>query len=306
MDLLAEELAFLGGVDLLVVGTEECAFHSNKLALDGAVNESFVLTDGEIVLQDLSALEKVVRRLERRDERTVVLRTCIPSLMNLELASLSDAKNVLFLDVPAFAFLSAEDVLEELYDRLFFDALELGPTTASCPLFSTLLRGDGRTRVSIPSRTWILRQKKYRKLLSHFAMRNQEVRFFDDTHLHRIEDYLAAESLLGIARKDVQNLREMVAKMQGRLLPPVRSAEAADLVLALDSLGLSLSKIVLPRLDERTYRILKGLGDRCEVSFARELPEGVFDLSFLDGCLDSQSSFEVLTKMVEALWHALQ
>ncbi len=308
MDTILEEILPFSFLDCLVIGMEECLFHSRKLYLESPRLSSYLLRDKELVLGDLGELSSFVDSLEKSKRRIVVLSTCLPNIMNLDLESLFDRENFHYLSVPQFAAVSALDSQNLFYQEVFGrdaaveekeEVLFLDGTT-----FSSFLDANGV--LVLPSPHIVLQDPRYLSLCEHLEKEGR-ITFFDDCHPHPMEDYRRNAKLLDLPKERIDRLEKEVQLLDWKKERILKSAYGLDLLLALESEKKDSFRLLLPGLTEWTYKTLKKSFRHSLVSFDyEELLSGseVIDLSYLDNKLHSLSAFDRLELLVKEVENA--
>lgn len=120
MHIALEELFYMDGTDVLVVGTGECAYYSRKnLFPNGRLNWAYELSDREVVFGDIGGVETALRMMAESGRKVVCISTCIPSLIGLDLVSLCDKTGAVYLSAADYERIDPSDILEDLYSVLF-------------------------------------------------------------------------------------------------------------------------------------------------------------------------------------------
>lgn len=121
LDYLLEEVYKLGKINILTIGTGECAYFVGKQTFPkGQLNYSYLLEDKEIVFGDLSSLDETFSLLNSSNNLTVVVLTCIPTIMNLNIDYYIDLySNLILINAPCFKKIKYQDLLSEFYYLVF-------------------------------------------------------------------------------------------------------------------------------------------------------------------------------------------
>lgn len=126
LDYILEEVYKLGKINILTIGTGECAYFTSKQNFsDKQLNYSYILKDKEIVFGDFSSLEDAFSLLNNSEYKTIVVITCIPAIMNLNLDYLIDQyPKLLLFSAPCFKEKNIQKILSDFY-YVFFSKINL-------------------------------------------------------------------------------------------------------------------------------------------------------------------------------------
>ncbi len=121
LDYVLEEIFKLGKLNMLTIGTGECAYFTSKQLFNSdQLNFSYLLEDKEIVFGDLSSLEESFSLLNKSKYYSIVVITCIPAIMNLNLDYYIDQYDKLILfNAPCFKKRNYQDLINDLYYKIF-------------------------------------------------------------------------------------------------------------------------------------------------------------------------------------------
>lgn len=111
MYLASEYLKERKDVAFMVIGTRECAYYTFKY-LTAAERKricAFELTDREMVLGDLTDLSAAVDKFAAPGKKTLLIVTCVPSLISLEIFNLC-RDGVYAVELPDFKPFTDDDV----------------------------------------------------------------------------------------------------------------------------------------------------------------------------------------------------
>ena len=91
MYLALEMLSNVSGIKIMVLGTRECVFYSFKYRTKADLKDfcAYEITDREMVLGDLSEVERAVEEFCEPGKKTLVIATCVPTLLSLETGCVS-------------------------------------------------------------------------------------------------------------------------------------------------------------------------------------------------------------------------
>ena len=207
MHIALEELFYMDGTDVLVVGVGECAYYSRKnLFPNGRLNWAYELSDREVVFGDIGGVETALRMMAESGRKVVCISTCIPSLTGLDLVSLCDKTGAIYLSAADYERIDPSDILEDLYSVLFagFPAGSQGGksvwrgTPASISAAADLLKAEKH----------IICERKYRKMLSEKA-KTYNIHIFDDTCFHPLADYADACTELDISGEEMLEMERL-------------------------------------------------------------------------------------------------
>lgn len=306
MDIIAEELAVLGSFNLLVIGMTECTFYSHKLQFIDGLNLSYTLTDKELVLQDLEELEAVFAELEKDKRRTVVLETCIPSLMNLDIESLTDSDKFIFLKVPNYVGINSNDVLGFLYLSLFQSDLKINPIDGIIKIDSASFLKIVKAREILSYKTYLVKEKKYYRLFKELGKKDNTIQVLDESHLQPLSYYEENKEALSIADADLLSLKHEIQSLSNKNITGLKSLHAVELAALLKDHGIRVDKIVVPFIDEDKYKLLSTeLKDSYLSLNYSATSHDVIDLSMLDN-IEQATSFQKLVMLMKELRHAFE
>lgn len=121
LDYILDEIYKLGKLNMLTIGTGECAYFSSKQLFNSdQLNYSYLLEDKEIVFGDLSSLEETFSLLNKSKFYSIVVITCIPAILNLNLDYYIDQYDKLILfNAPCFKKRNYQDLISDLYYKIF-------------------------------------------------------------------------------------------------------------------------------------------------------------------------------------------
>lgn len=258
MHIALEELFYMDGTDVLVVGTGECAYYSRKnLFPNGRLNWAYELSDREVVFGDSVGVETVLRTMAGSGRKVVCISTCIPSLTGLDLVSLCDKTGAIYLSAADYGYIDSSDILEDLYSVLFsgFSAgtqsgksIWLG-TPASISKATDLLKAEKH----------IICERKYRKMLSEKA-KTYNIHIFDDTCFHPLADYADACTELDISGEEMLEMERLAEDLRGSRWN-IRSARALSLASFLRSCGAECPFLIQAGFTRTEYEICRKLGE---------------------------------------------
>lgn len=306
MDIIAEELSVLGGFNLLVIGMTECSFYTHKLQFIDGLNLSYTLTDKELVLQDLEELEAVLVELEKDKRRTVVLETCIPSLMNLDIESLTDSDKFIFLKVPNYVGINSNDVLSLLYLSLFQNDLKMNPIDGITKIDSASFLKIVKASEVLSYKTYLVKEKKYYRLFKELGKKDNTIQVLDESHIHPLSYYEENMEALGITDADLVSLKHEIQSFSNKNITGIKSLHAVELADLLKDHGIRVDKIVVPFIDEDKYKLLSTeLKDSYLSLNYSATSHDVIDLSMLDN-IEQATSFQKLVMLMKELTHVFE
>lgn len=306
MDIIAEELSVLGGFNLLAIGMTECSFYSHKLRFIDGLNLSYTLTDKELVLQDLEELEGVLVELEKDKRRTVVVETCIPSLMNLDIESLTDSDKFIFLKVPNYVGINSNDVLSLLYLSLFQNDLKMNPIDGIAKIDSASFLKIVKVSEVLSYKTYLVKEKKYYRLFKELGKKDNTIQVLDESHIHPLSYYEENMEALGITDADLVSLKHEIQSLSNKNITGIKSLHAVELADLLKDHGIRVDKIVVPFIDEDKYKLLSTeLRDSYLSLNYSATSHDVIDLSMLDN-IEQATSFQKLVMLMKELTHVFE
>ncbi len=296
MDIIAEELSVLGGFNLLVIGMTECSFYSHK--------NQFKYE--ELVLQDLEELEAVLVELEKDKRRTVVLETCIPSLMNLDIESLTDSDKFIFLKVPNYVGINSNDVLSLLYLSLFQNDLKMNPIDGITKIDSASFLKIVKASEVLSYKTYLVKEKKYYRLFKELGKKDNTIQVLDESHLHPLSYYEENMKALGITDANLVSLKHEIQSLSNKNITGIKSLHAVELADLLKDHGIRVDKIVVPFIDEDKYKLLSTeLKDSYLSLNYSATSHDVIDLSMLDN-IEQATSFQKIVMLMKELTHVFE
>ena len=258
MHIALEELFYMDGTDVLVVGVGECAYYSRKnLFPNGRLNWAYELSDREVVFGDIGGVETALRMMAESGRKVVCISTCIPSLTGLDLVSLCDKTGAIYLSAADYGYIDSSDILEDLYSVLFsgFPAgtqsgksIWLG-TPASISMATDLLKAEKH----------IICERKYRKMIFEKA-KKYNIYIFDDTYFHPLADYADACTELDISGEEMIEMERLADNLRGSRWN-IRSARALSLASFLRSCGAECPFLIQAGFTRTEYEICRTLGE---------------------------------------------
>ena len=279
MHVALEELFYMDGTDVLVVGVGECAYYSRKnLFPNGRLNWAYELSDREVVFGDIGGVETALRMMAESGRKVVCISTCIPSLTGLDLVSLCDKTGAIYLSAADYERIDPSDILEDLYSVLFagFPAGSQGGksvwrgTPASISAAADLLKAEKH----------IICERKYRKMLSEKA-KKYNIYIFDDTYFHPLADYVGARTKLDISGEEMIEMERLADNLRGSRWN-IRSARALSLASFLRSCGAECSFLIQAGFTRTEYEICRTLGETQICINAAEALPSADDVKTLD------------------------
>lgn len=279
MHIALEELFYMDGTDVLVVGTGECAYYSRKnLFPNGRLNWAYELSDREVVFGDIGGVETALRMMAESGRKVVCISTCIPSLTGLDLVSLCDKTGAVYLSAADYERIDPSDILEDLYSVLFagFPAGSQGGksvwrgTPASISAAADLLKAEKH----------IICERKYRKMLSEKA-KTYNIHIFDDTCFHPLADYADACTELDISGEEMLEMERLAEDLRGSRWN-IRSARALSLASFLRSCGAECPFLIQAGFTRTEYEICRTLGETQICIDAAEALPSADDVKTLD------------------------
>ena len=212
LDYILEEVYKLGKINILTIGTGECAYFTSKQNFsDKQLNYSYILEDKEIVFGDFSSLEDAFSLLNNSEYKTIVVITCIPAIMNLNLDYLIDQyPKLLLFSAPCFKEKNIQKILSDFY-YVFFSKINLTIKEKTEKLnydeYSYDLFID-----KISSSTLIFENPVYLKL-AKFLSEKYKIKIIDNTKINNLNFYKENHSLLDISQKDIEEIEAKLKKI---------------------------------------------------------------------------------------------
>ncbi len=303
MDVAIEELFEIDGVNALVIGVGECVYYSRKLPFaEPKRNWAFSLTDNEIVFGDVSKIEAALKEIGDNGFLTVVIATCIPSIMNLDLdAVVSASENAVLLKAPDFSGVSSYDIVCELY-RVLASKVKCG-TISKTEVWQGDIGSVSNFREKLCADIHIVNDRRYLSALNDAAQKFG-VKVIDNTALNTLEFYSQNGELLGIDAKAVSKAKKILGKLRAKSNRiNVKCLRGADIALFFQSEGFSVGNVVLRNFNEYTYDVCLKLSSDALVSLDyRDKIAGdglLLDLSAYDVEIASRFGFDRLLFILE-------
>ena len=183
MDVALEELFELSDVNALVIGVGECVYYSRKLPFaEPKRNWAFSLTDNEIVFGDVSKIEDALTEIGDNGFTTVVIATCVPSIMNLDLEGVvAGQKNAVLLKAPDFSGVSSYDIICELY-RVLAGGVKSG-SEKRVELWEGNVGSLENFRKKLNAGVHIVNDRRYLRALKDLSGKF-DIKVIDNTALH--------------------------------------------------------------------------------------------------------------------------
>lgn len=212
LDYILEEVYKLGKINILTIGTGECAYFTSKQNFsDKQLNYSYILEDKEIVFGDFSSLEDTFSLLNNSEYKTIVVITCIPAIMNLNLDYLIDQyPKLLLFSAPCFKEKNIQKILSDFY-YVFFSKINLTIKEKTEKLnydeYSYDLFID-----KISSSALIIENPVYLKL-AKFLSEKYKIKIIYNTKINNLNFYKENHSLLDISQKDIEEIEAKLKKI---------------------------------------------------------------------------------------------
>lgn len=212
LDYILEEVYKLGKINILTIGTGECAYFTSKQNFsDKQLNYSYILEDKEIVFGDFSSLEDAFSLLNNSEYKTIVVITCIPAIMNLNLDYLIDQyPKLLLFSAPCFKEKNIQKILSDFY-YVFFSKINLTIKEKTEKLnydeYSYDLFID-----KISSSTLIIENPVYLKF-AKFLSEKYKIKIIYNTKINNLNFYKENHSLLDISQKDIEEIEAKLKKI---------------------------------------------------------------------------------------------
>ena len=302
MDVALEEVLELADLNLLVLGVGECAFYSQKQLFGGnRRNWAYKLTDKEIVFGDMQGVEDAICDISTNGLKTVCVVTCIPSIMNLDLESITENRDdIVVLNAPDFKGISAYDIVGELYFQLLKD-VNINPSNGVSVWEKNFDSVDSIIK-NLQAKTHVVRNAKYLKALEYLSAK-YKLEIIDDTHFQSVDFYQSKKNLIGISEDMLLKITSTVEKLKGKSFN-VKSAKSYEYALFLQNYGCEIRSVVCAVYNEDAYNRLMKLGEKVNVSldYNSKLPnDGAIniDLSEFDAEIFQTCGAKRLCKMLE-------
>lgn len=212
LDYILEEVYKLGKINILTIGTGECAYFTSKQNFsDKQLNYSYILEDKEIVFGDFSSLEDAFSLLNNSEYKTIVVITCIPAIMNLNLDYLIDQyPKLLLFSAPCFKEKNIQKILSDFY-YVFFSKINLTIKEKTEKLNYDEYSYDLFIN-KISSSTLIIENPVYLKL-AKFLSEKYKIKIIYNTKINNLNFYKENHSLLDISQKDIEEIEAKLKKI---------------------------------------------------------------------------------------------
>lgn len=185
MDIILEELFYLNNFNALVLGVNECCYFSKKINLNKYKNYSYLLTDNELVFGDLSQLEKTFEYFNSLKSKTVVIVTCIPSIMNLDIEGLilNKFNNLIYINAIDYNGLNEYDVLSDLIYKVFINETDIG-VKDGISIYNYDSLSYKKTRKLLNNKEHHIYNKYYYKLFDNLLIKYPHLKIYDECSLY--------------------------------------------------------------------------------------------------------------------------
>ena len=265
LQFFVEEISMLGKLNVFTIGTGECSFYALKTKLEApAINVSYSLSNSEIIFGDLSKVEDEIRKLANEEYKTVVLMTCIPSIMNLDLKEFIqefNGKILLFL-IPEFSGYSALDYLPNLYVDLFKDykANELKDDTTT---WENEFYSYEEIEEKLTYKNHIIINNKFSKMISELANKNN-YNIIDKSNFD-YDEFIKFINEDDSMRNDFSKFLKVLKEKDEFI---ILSNFYTEFVSIFKKNDINFSKIILNTISKRRYEILKSIDENILVEFS--------------------------------------
>ncbi len=195
MDIILEELIYLNNFNVLVLGVNECCYFSKKINLNKYKNYSYLLTDNELVFGDLSNLEKTFEYFSSLNNKTIVIVTCIPSIMNLDIEGLilNKFNNLIYINAIDYNGLNEYDVLSDLIYKAFINETDIG-IKDDISIYNYDLISYKKIKELLNNKEHHIYNKYYYKLFDNLLIKYPYLKIYDEYSLYPInKSYLESK-----------------------------------------------------------------------------------------------------------------
>ena len=258
-----EEFQMLGNFNVFTVGTGECSYYALKTKYqDGLINATYALSNSEIIFGDLSKVEEQIDKFSELPTRTIILMTCIPSIMNLDLKeyiSQYPNKFILFM-IPEFSGYNALDYLPEIYYEVYKD-FRCDYLEEKESLWDKEFYKDEEILTMLKNKRQRVKNRKYLKLINHLST------YLDyeiiDQSTFSYDDFISY-----LKEKDeINELGLFISNMLKKERIILLSSYYLEFVSILKMNKINIDKIILNSISKASIDYLKAIDEELNVEF---------------------------------------
>lgn len=268
MDLIVEELALIDKFNVLIIGTEECSFYSRKVKFNNAKSYAYIVKDEELVFGNLNGLKKALQELKNDSLQTVIIGTCIPLIMNLDIASILDDGKFLYIEASEYSGVNSQDILADLYCLLFKDKLEFLPNQKmqiidQKKVIETFKKS---AKVQLNSKNVLINDFKLLKLFSDNNFEHN-INSYDFYHVFPFKYYIENKEIFNISDEELNKVKQIISEIKVKEEIAIKGVYSLELVNFLKD-DLKINNIILPYLNNFSFNLLKKTFKYINVSFS--------------------------------------
>lgn len=296
LDYLLEEAYALKKINILTLGTGECCFFSSKQPFDSeAINWSYTLQDQELVFGNLNELKNAFKLLNNHPYPTLVIITCIPSMMNLDIENLiQQYPKFILIQAPCFKLIHSMDILSDFYDQIFKNC------TLTIENKISLIENKSYSYDEIisllSSQTIIVQNIYFLKLLQSLKKR-YPITMIDNTRIQELSFYFQYKDLLSIDEKKLIFIQKNLPKIDRTKKYAIQSKYATSLAYFLSKYHIFVDKLYLPYYSDYIYQELKKLNPEVEIFFYSSIETNVLSLQESD----AKKPIDALYQFIEVI-----
>ncbi len=296
LDYILEEAEALKKINILTLGTGECCFYTSKQPFDNKrINWSYTMQDQELVLGNLKELESTFQLINEHPYPTIVVITCIPSLMNLDIENLCKKYSKLILiQAPCFKMIHSIDILTDFYDQVFKNC-ELTLTKKVSIIDNKVYTYDEIISL-LSSQTLIVQNVHFLKLAQSLKER-YPITIIDNTKVQDLSFYQKNKKLLAIDENIILYIEENLPKIDRSKKYAIQSKYASSLAYFLQKQGIVIHSIYLPYHSKVIDDELKKLNPDTEIYFHTTNNKNVISLCESD----SKNPIDALYQLIEVI-----
>ena len=266
LQLFLEEISMLEGFNIFTLGSSECSFFSLKTRLKPpAINASYNLSSTEVIFGDLTRVSEEIEKIMRENDlKTIILITCIPSIMNLDLSDLINLypDRLISFQIPEFSGYSAVDFIPNIYYELFKNE-KIDDFIDGVAIWENEFYTTDEIKNMLKYKGHIIKKYKYLKLLE--SLRGKYPYQIKD------ETSFSYSSFMAYVRKNsslIDTYNNFISVISRRNDWIIISNYYYELSSILRQEGIGFKRIILSSITKREHDLLKELDENIIVEFS--------------------------------------
>lgn len=276
LDLIIEEVILLGNLNLLTIGVSECNFYSKKQKIGkNLINWSYEITDSEIIFGDYKDLDKTFSLLEKSNKKTVVVMTCIPCIINLDIDKYLKNDKFIFVKAPHYKGISSVDYLNDLYLQIFKN-INVKKTKKYSYFYGNLKYKEIVEKLN--SNCYILNDYIYFDLLNYFSSK-YDIKLIDNTIFHDISFYYDNYQILNINLNKIKEIEKIIKKIDKNKKISIKGYYSYLLANFLENNGFKIDSVYFLEYNYFSYINLKKLNEKIKVYFDYHRTKNDFEIN---------------------------